>query len=143
MEYLEWNKETMGLGIKLIDDQHKELLNIINKLSTSINEHSQANDILVIVDELINYATYHFSTEEKIFDEFNYNETINHKKEHEVFVKKFLKIKDRIKTDKAYLNQNSIEIAEDIFSYIINWFLNHIVCSDRKYVELFKENGVI
>ena len=64
MDFIKWNNETMGIGIMLIDNQHKELLKIINKLSSSIYNNSQQRDILEIIDELIHYADYHFSTEE-------------------------------------------------------------------------------
>jgi hemerythrin len=48
MEYLHWNDETMSIGIELIDEQHKELLKIINQLSTTIHENSQKIDIIMI-----------------------------------------------------------------------------------------------
>mgnify|MGYP000214471527 CR=1 FL=1 len=142
MEFLQWNDEKMSIGIILIDDQHKELLRIINQLSTSISEQSQRRDVLMIVDELINYADYHFTTEEELFDKFNYSETEIHKKEHQEFVNKFISMKEKISNDESFLRKNAIEIAQDVFNYIINWFLAHIAGSDRKYIDLFKENQI-
>ena len=142
MEFLQWNDKRMGLGIKLIDDQHKELLKIMNKLSTSINENSQKRNVLEIVEELVDYANYHFTTEEKIFDKLDYEETEIHKKEHAIFVEKFIKIKNKLSDNELYLKKSAIEIADDIFKYIINWFLDHISGSDRRYIELFKKKGI-
>jgi len=142
MEFLEWNDETMGVGIKLIDNQHKELLKIINQLSTSIYKNSQRKELVIIIDELIEYAKYHFSTEESLFDIYNYNEKLVHKKEHTLFVIKFIDIKDKILNSELYLMRNAVEIAEDVFTYIIKWFLNHVAGKDRKYIELFRENGI-
>jgi len=142
MEFLQWDDEKMSLGIKLIDDQHKELLKIINKLSTSISEYSQTEDVLNIINELIDYANYHFGTEEKLFDRFHYNEMEIHKKEHEKFINKFTAIKNKITNDKIYLMKNAIEIAQETFAYILKWFITHISGTDRKYIDLFKGNGI-
>lgn len=142
MEVLEWNDKTMGIGIKLIDDQHKELLKIMNQLETSIHENSQRRDILTIVDELIDYAAYHFITEEKMFDKIDYEEAEIHKKEHAEFVEKFDAIKNKISNDEFYLMKSAIEISDDIFNYIISWFIEHITGSDRRYVELLKGKGI-
>jgi len=142
MYYIDWNDSEMSIGIKLIDDQHKKLLKIINQLATSINEHSQRRDVLLIVDDLINYSDYHFTTEEKLFDKFDYDENEIHKKEHTGFVNKFISIRNRISKDQIYFKRSSIEIASDIFTYIVNWFIDHVLGSDRKYVELFKEKGL-
>ena len=142
MEFIEWNNKTMSIGIKLIDDQHKALLKIINQLSTTINENSQRSCIVIIIDELIDYSAYHFTTEEKLFDKFDYDESHNHKKEHDLFVKKFIEIKSKIPNEDFYLMRSAIEIADDVFKYIIDWFLDHVVGSDRKYVELFKKNSI-
>ena len=142
MDFLEWNGKTMGVGIKLIDDQHKELLKIINKLSTSINENSQRRDIVVIIDELIDYAAFHFTEEEGLFDKYCYEDKDTHKYEHALFVQKFRDIKDEVQNNEVHLRATAIEVAEDVFKYIIDWFINHVAGSDKKYIELFKKNGV-
>lgn len=142
MKFMHWNDEKMAIGIKLIDDQHKEFLKIINKLSTSIHRHSQKKDIVTIVEELINYATYHFKIEEELFEKFQFEEMDNHKKEHDLFTSKFLELKDRVSNDELYLKKHAIDIASDTFQFIINWFLEHIVGSDKKYAQLLKDNGI-
>ena len=142
MNYLDWNDDQMSIGVKLIDSQHKELLKIINQLAISINEHSQRRDVLLIVDDLISYSAYHFATEEKLFDKFDYEETEIHQKEHAGFADKFTALKNKISDDQIYFKRSSIEIASDIFTYIVNWFIDHVLGSDRKYVELFKEKGL-
>jgi len=142
MEMLKWNNEKMSVGIKLIDAQHQELLKIINQLTTSIEENSQKKDILIIIDELIKFAGYHFLTEEKLFDEFNYEETEVHKNEHKEFSTKFIKMRNKLLEDELYKSKSAVIIAEEVFNYIINWFIHHVTGSDKKYVKLFKEYGI-
>ena len=61
MNTIIWNDKTMSLGIPLIDEQHKELLNIINQLSTSVYSNTQKKDIFMIINKLIDYANFHFT----------------------------------------------------------------------------------
>ena len=141
MNMLDWNDDKMSLGIKLIDEQHKELINIINLLAHSITNNSQKEDILTIVDKLIDYSSYHFDVEEKLLAKFNYEEKDYHIKEHKGFTKKFSDLKVDIINDKYYTNKSPIDIAEEVFDFLTDWLLNHILHDDRKFVDLFKEKG--
>mgnify|MGYP000867218199 FL=1 len=68
MPLVEWKSE-FSLGISEIDEQHKKILAIINKLYDlfSNKEHQDIAEIERIIKELADYAVYHFQTEEKYF----------------------------------------------------------------------------
>jgi hemerythrin-like metal-binding protein len=142
MDIFEWNDNKMSLGIKLIDEQHKELLNIINLLANSISNSSQKEDILDIVDKLIDYASYHFKTEEELFDKFNYTQRKHHTNEHNDFAKKFIDLRAEVIDGEYYKEESPINIAEDMFDFLTYWLINHILYEDRNFVELFKEKGI-
>ena len=142
MKVLDWDDSKMSVTIELIDNHHKKLLNIINELYTTIRENSQKKDILIIVDKLIKYTQYHFSVEEAYFEKFDFKESDSHKKEHTHFINMFQEIKDTIEKSKINMNKSAINLAEDIFKYLVNWFINHVTKCDKEYIELFKENGI-
>ena len=142
MKVLRWDDKRMSVDIKLIDNHHKELLNIINKLATSIHENSEKKDVVNIIDRIIDYAQYHFSTEESLFDKFDYEEAALHKEEHANFIKTFEEMKDKTNDIKFKKCISVIAIAENVFTYMVNWFFNHVAGCDRKYIKLFKENGI-
>lgn len=58
------------LGIKSIDDQHKELVNIINKMAALLIEAKQGVDIydevVAVIGDLKKYTIYHFKYEENL-----------------------------------------------------------------------------
>ncbi len=108
-------------------------------MAFSIHNNCQKKDIVAIIDRLIDYSRYHFSTEEKYFDKFNYKYADAHKEQHRIFIDKFVKIKEEI-VDHDDLC--SIILSEEVFLYLIKWLLNHIAGSDKKFVKLFKENGL-
>ena len=57
-------------GLELIDDQHRELVNILNRLAANLANLSGEVVLNEIFDELSAYADYHFATEEKVWSAY-------------------------------------------------------------------------
>jgi hemerythrin-like metal-binding protein len=66
IELIVWSDE-LSVNIEEIDKQHKKLIDVINVLFNAMIEGKTQNIIDTIIDDLIDYAKYHFSTEEKYF----------------------------------------------------------------------------
>ncbi len=131
---MEWD-ESYSLGIKRIDEQHKKLINILNKLVHAMNE-KKANDVLEgILKELTDYTVYHFQTEERYFDEFGYELADEHKQEHKDFTNKVSSFVEEFKSGNALL---SIKVLKSINELV----RNHLKDTDRKYIKCFKEHGL-
>ena len=130
MELIAWN-ETLMTGISIIDAQHKVLINKINKLNSSINKVNIL-ELNVLLDELLEYTSYHFDTEEDYFEKFNYSDREAHLKEHNSF-KNYLKnlLNVKIKED--------IEAQRELLEFLKKWVEYHIRDIDMKYVEFMKE----
>lgn len=132
--YFEWSDEH-SLGIQVIDDQHKKLIQIMHKLFTAINEQSTSEVIEEILNKLVEYTEYHFTTEEDFFRAFHYAEMEEHVNEHERFYEK-------IKTLQEKQEGNEIEVSFELMDFLEDWLLEHIQHLDKKYVACFKEHGV-
>lgn len=139
---MKWDNDKLSLGISLVDEQHKQLFNIINQLVT-INANSKKKDILYVIDKFINYTRFHFSTEENLFDKFDYLDSTKHKIEHQEFIEKFEEIIKELKNKKSYKQVAVRDIADKLYSFITNWIINHITDSDKEYSKLVKENKKI
>jgi len=134
-----WKKE-FELGIELIDGQHKQLLEIGNRISSLVAAHDDESDnyddIMAVIGELKDYTVYHFTTEENLFRECNYLDSKNHKKEHDDFI--------------AYINSvdfESIDVDQkgflkDLLKKLINWVFNHIITTDFLYKDCLVSCGV-
>ncbi len=134
MELYEW-KESYSVEIKSIDDDHKGIFRIINKLFDSIS-HGKANDILdETLHQLIDYTKTHFKREELYFTTTNYPETLEHKLQHEMFVDKISSLK------KDFENGNK-EKSLELIRYLSDWLINHILISDKRYMQHLKKNGL-
>lgn len=137
MELIPWREE-FALGISEIDEQHKKILAIINNLSEIFQEkkHYEQGVIDQIIQELNDYANYHFQTEEKYFDLFNYQDAEAHIKIHNQYREKISEWRQQ------YEKENDPKIFFDVSEFLKNWWVWHINNTDRAYVPLLKENGL-
>ncbi len=134
IKMFEW-KENYSVNISIIDEEHKELIRIMNEAIVAKQHRNDLEEISKLLKELTMYALKHFSTEETYMVEFNYPEFQNHKNEHHDFSNKMI----------AYCNtviEGEYQIANEIIEYLKQWLVNHIQVTDKKYVACFKENGL-
>ncbi|GAH38184.1 unnamed protein product, partial [marine sediment metagenome] len=64
MTNIEWD-DKFSVGITLIDEQHKMLMQRLNDLSKAIERNQSIGEIVRVLGFLIDYTNFHFSTEEK------------------------------------------------------------------------------
>lgn len=126
IEVFPWNKN-FDTGIKDIDEQHRQLVYILNKLANSLvydNELETEN----IFQELADYAHYHFSQEEVIWAGYLGQDTLykDHLESHSSFLPKVLKIKEQ-GADKPLQ-----KVVEDIIQFLIRWLAFHIIDDDKR-----------
>lgn len=134
MSLITW-KEEYSVGVFEIDNQHKTMVILINKLFDAMKQ-GRANTILgSTISELFFYAQTHFRTEEKYFDKFNYKEKEEHKKVHQSFIAEMEKFKTGFDSGK-------ITLSLEVFNFLKNWLDQHILGEDKKYVDCFKQNGL-
>ena len=120
-----WN-ENYSVGYEEIDNQHQKLVELINELYASFKQ-GEANDLIEkILTEMINYTDYHFKTEEKYFEKYNYSDAQTHINQHKSFVEQVTKFFDDFK-------EGSVTISYDVMNFLRDWLINHIQGSDKKF----------
>ena len=135
MDLFTWTDD-FSVNIAEIDKQHKKLIEIINNLFNAMLEGSAQEIINKTVDELINYADYHFSTEENYFDRHNYPGFHNHQIQHSFYKDEILQFK------KELLNGKST-VPMEVFNFLKDWLTEHIMNSDKNYSKYLNSKGVI
>ena len=135
MENLVVWKDEYSVKVKEIDDQHKKLVNIINKLHGSMVDNKTKDELSNILKELLDYGVIHFDTEEKYFSMFNYEDSENHIKEHDLFKAKATELYEKC-------GNNEMEISFELIDFLEDWLLDHLVNVDQKYVECFQRNNL-
>jgi len=124
MPYLEW-KDSLAMGIKSIDDQHRQLVDMVNALhdeaETSGHLHCPAPEL---VARLKAYAAEHFHIEEGYMQAFGYPEFETHQKEHEGFIA-------TVNGFETACTEGSAGAA-DVLAFLKEWLVRHIVDEDVK-----------
>jgi hemerythrin len=120
-----WNSE-LSVGIEPIDEQHKFLVGLLNKLyeETIIGrgDLSIVNDIL---NELIQYTVIHFAVEESLYHIFDYPKYEIHKKQHGDLKKEVLDIYQRVQ-----MGDHAVNL--ELFMFLRRWLETHILMEDRE-----------
>lgn len=127
-------KDEYSVNVKEIDEQHKHLVGIINNLVDAVSSPNKET-IADIIDQIIQYKTTHFATEEKYFHEFNYEDTKEHEARHHEFSQRIQELKDQHKEDTVSLGFTLVDFLE-------NWFVTHLNLADHKYTKCFNEHGL-
>lgn len=133
-ELFAWTAD-LALNINSIDDQHKRLVQLINKLHKAMKERRSKETMLAIVDELKNYTVTHFKFEENLFAKHGYPETKSHIAQHHKFVDQVIAFEEGLKSGK-------VTVTMDVMRFLKEWLLKHINGTDRAYAPFFKKHGV-
>lgn len=135
-ELITWN-EAYSLGVVEIDVQHKKMFSIINRLYSAMQAATEKTELAIILGELAAYADYHFSTEEKYFEEFDYDEKEAHIKAHNVYIDKVTEFLREYNS-----KENTAVLSVKILDFLKEWWTGHILGEDRGYVDCFHEHGL-
>lgn len=127
--FIKWNP-LYDTKHKIIDEQHRELVNIINDLYFSTIDHkANKNEAFIsAAKRCIEYTQYHFKTEEKIMDIINYSDAENHRAMHREFYNEVI---NQIKN----YQEGQPFIANKLVKYLKDWLLEHIAFRDKILVE--------
>ncbi|WP_372999967.1 bacteriohemerythrin [Sulfurimonas sp.] len=132
---VEWN-EGLSLGVKSLDDDHKNLLNIINKLALAINNDEAQKFIDSIFEDLQNYAIDHFRREEELLKKCNCKKLDQHIKQHREFSSKIPELKANLSHSKDSSS------AQEVSFFLTDWLFNHIIEEDIPAISMFEECGL-
>ncbi|MDR0402538.1 MAG: bacteriohemerythrin [Treponema sp.] len=127
--FVVWD-DRYSVGIQLIDDQHKKLIELTNDLYDACREGTEAvaAHFREAIHGTVAYVKYHFAAEEKLLEQVKYPDFAVHKKEHESFVIKVLEDVKEFEEGKKF-------IPNVFVRYLKDWILAHIAVEDKKYAE--------
>jgi len=125
---------SFSLGIKLIDDQHKKILDFAFDSLTNAPQNEEERDeyFKEVIAQVVEYIKVHFATEEGIMLATKFPDYCEHKKAHEAFVMAVLN------SVRDYETGNRMAL-ENFSNFTKKWVLTHIAVMDIKYIEYLKK----
>ena len=126
------------LGIEEIDKQHAELLDRMELLRDYMRRGRSRDAIRDTLKFLESYVVEHFATEVKYMQQYRYPGILDHKAEHETFLREFTAFKEKFISLEAQ-GEITTFLGLDIVRKLNNWFSSHIATVDTKMGEFLAE----
>ena len=130
MTLMNWD-DIMSVGVEEIDDQHRQLIDLINAAYEALQKHDE-HRMAELIDRMSQYAKIHFATEEQYLFRCGYPHLEAHKVMHVQFNQTVAQFKEQ-----QFSNTN----LSKIFVFLSRWLATHILESDKAYVPYLAETG--
>jgi len=134
MALFKWD-DSLNVGIKKIDDQHRMLIDMLNEFYENIKSKSTKEILADLIKNMKEYVAHHFSTEEELLRQHGYPDFEKHKSEHKVFINKVEDFENRF-------NAGRIILSFEITNFFKSWLRNHIQVADKSYSKYLISKGV-
>ena len=134
LKSIEWS-DALLMHIGDMDDEHKKLIDIMNKLREAFHSKEHADVTKDSLVGLIKYADYHFSNEVALMKKYDYPDMMDHIGLHKEFTRKLKGLCNKYLVEK-------IEVSQELILFLTSWLFNHIMEVDKKLAGFLKEKGV-
>jgi hemerythrin-like metal-binding protein len=128
-------KDTYSVGVKVLDDDHKKLIELANKFQTAYKYHTGEEFERQALTDLVDYTKYHFQREEDLMEEQGYPGLEAHKDQHRSMIAEV----ERFMKD---YEARGHEALEGVANYLMGWLINHINGTDQQYGSFLNEKGI-
>jgi len=136
-ENIQWS-DTYSVGVQLIDDQHKGLIDITNNLFNHVTGNEEEERIYFdeVIHQALDYVKNHFVTEERCMLATKFPGYSEHKHTHDEFTLNVIKSVNEFKTGKSL-------VLEKFAEFLKEWILSHIAVMDKQYSVYFRKTAAI
>jgi len=122
MTLLQW-KEEYSVGIEAIDHEHRELIDLINRLYDEVAAAASASAVEAFFGDLFTGISAHFALEEHLMREGGYDQLSQHKADHERLLDEIRDIMD------GFAEQEGID---ELSMRLDAWFSRHFESHDAR-----------
>jgi hemerythrin-like metal-binding protein/diguanylate cyclase (GGDEF)-like protein/PAS domain S-box-containing protein len=131
-EQVEWKSEWDSGNIE-IDKQHQELLDLVNKLSQSLNIETSLEKNINQLEILIQKTVQHFNYEEEILSNIGYKDYDRHCKIHKNLIGKVFQLKEYYQAGELNSSAFLSFISDDVI-------IGHLINEDILFFNAIRHN---
>lgn len=129
MALLQW-KDHYSVGIAAVDHEHKELIELINRLYEELMAKGAPFTVSAFFGDLIKAISAHFALEERFMRERGYDQLPQHKEDHERLLDEILSLMDEF-------DRNETASHDDLAARLDAWFSCHFETHDARLHKAF------
>lgn len=124
-----WTSD-LNTGIPEIDTENRKIVDYINILS-SAKEEGDREELGNVLEMLLDYVCTHFTFEEHMMEQADYQYRVAHEKVHELFAKRLADFRGRYKGGESPY--------DDVIAMLVHWVDDHIRNEDKMYAETVQD----
>ncbi|WP_072388740.1 bacteriohemerythrin [Hyphomicrobium sp. CS1BSMeth3] len=125
MALIEWQTE-FETGVREVDHEHRELVDLINALHSKIGSNAGKEVIGGFLGEVFAKISAHFALEETVMRKHRYDEYAAHKADHEKLLDDIRDIID------AHESGAFVDYEEALGRAVRDWFVDHFKSKDAR-----------
>lgn len=133
MPIIEWNNSFL-LGMKQFDEDHQHLVRLLNTTYDSFIHNEPHTNLSMVIEELVNYAIYHFAEEEYLMKETCYPDLEMQSYQHDIFTK-------RVVAFQANHQKGTAVLTLELLTFLKDWLSGHILSCDKEFGYFIASNG--
>lgn len=127
MALLHW-KLNMSLGNAAIDGDHKQLIDLLNRLHFMALAGDDDQAVAEVLDELLTYARDHFAREEALMRRCDYPGLADHRRRHREFAGRLHNFVADFHAGPERFDMTAL------YDFLADWLLVHVLDEDMKLV---------
>jgi diguanylate cyclase (GGDEF)-like protein/hemerythrin-like metal-binding protein/PAS domain S-box-containing protein len=122
---------THTLGVKILDQQHRTLAQLLNRLNLLVKRGAAVADGADLLGELLRYAALHFATEERLMAKTGYPDAEVHRAAHQ-----------RHLEEAVFLRRKFAQGGElVVLQAVKDWLLTHVLDADAPLAAHLRQHG--
>ena len=125
MEWVLWN-EAMNTGHAGLDEDHRKLVALINRLADGLTSHKGAAFCRDAFGQLVAHVEQHFAMEERLMAEHGYPDAEHHKAHHATLFEEVRGLSDAIEAISIGASP-----SVSLLDFLEIWLKHHITGLDR------------
>jgi hemerythrin len=134
MALMTWS-DKYSVGVRPMDDQHKELVQILNDLHDAMMKGHAQTVTGPLLRKLVDYTHKHFAAEETMMVSARYPALAGHRDQHRELTR-------QVEEYVARFEKKEITLNLTLMNFLRDWLVNHIQKTDKEYGPWLIEHGV-
>jgi hemerythrin-like metal-binding protein len=135
MPWISWEAE-LSVGVKELDDDHKQLMGMLNEIHESAAAGRNDQELSDLVEKMVANTKAHFEHEELLLAKAGYPDAPAHFQEHDWMIAKALSVQA------AFRCGSASTLSAELLSFLRDWLIHHIRDVDKLYGPSLNASGI-
>ena len=130
---IQW-QDSLAVGIKEIDQQHRRLFDKYNAFFTAYSEGRADKEVIRLLGFLEEYVASHFAAEERLQQRIGFPDYPRHRQQHLELTRQVAELKERLGDEGV-----DADLIDSAGILMTGWLIEHISVMDRAIGRFMKE----